>query len=69
MWSNCLAFALGRYWQQGGYVVMMRSRFGWWPHFVWTADLKDFEEFAPKRKRRRWFPPLIFRGRVKPWVR
>jgi hypothetical protein len=65
--SNCLVFALRRFWQRGGYVVMVWSDYGWWPHFVWSPDLQQFEEWSPARKARKWFPPLVFRGAVKAW--
>lgn len=65
MRSNCLLFALSRWRERGGYIVITRSLFGWWPHFEWSADLKTFEQFAPfGRKRKRLFPPLYFRGHV-----
>jgi hypothetical protein len=67
MISNCLFFALHRWWCRGGYVVIRKSRYGrWWWHFLWSKDLKWFESFVPvtpNHKRR--FPPLLFRGYVK----
>jgi len=71
MRANCLIFAVARYWAQGGYLVLRRSRFGWWPHVLWSADLVTFEEFVPTRVemlRRRKLPPVVFQGRVKTWT-
>jgi hypothetical protein len=67
-WSNCFAYAVGQWWAHGGYVVVYRSHFGWWPHFLWSPDLKTFYEFMPVApKRRRIFPPLWFRGTMRIW--
>lgn len=67
--SNCLIFALMRFWRRGGYVVMMWSKYGWWPHWVWTEDLATFHEFSPISEKYRGMlcPPVIFRGRIKRW--
>lgn len=65
MRSNCLVYAVSQYLRHGGYVIMMHSRFGWWPHFVWSPDMLTFWEFAPPRKRPRRFPSLWFQGSVK----
>ena len=65
--SNCLIFALWRLWNRGGYLMMRRSRWGWWPHFLWAESLDplQIEHFAPVGGGRpRCFPPLIFRGHI-----
>jgi hypothetical protein len=63
--SNCLIFALKHWWEKGGYLIIRKSHYGWWPHFLWSADLKTFEQFTPLRKaQRHLFPPLIFVGYV-----
>lgn len=41
--SNCLIFALRKWFKEGGYVIIRKSRFGFWPHFIWCRDLKDAE--------------------------
>jgi hypothetical protein len=66
--SNCWVFVWRRWWQRGGYAVLTKSRYGWWLHVVWSADLITFEEFAPPVKYRHWLPPLWFRGGVKRWT-
>ena len=65
--SNCLIFALHRLVTRGGYLIMRRSRWGWWPHFLWAESLDPLklEHFAPvDGGRPRLFPPLVFRGRI-----
>lgn len=71
-WGNCYVFVAKRWWEtrhtplRGGHIVLMKSRYGWWPHAQWTADFITFEEFHPyKKKRKHWFPPLWFRGYVR----
>jgi hypothetical protein len=74
MLGNCLLFVVGRYLKRGGYIVIHRSDYGWWPHAVWSGDLKTFEQFHPV-KHRRWYarilrwhlPPPLFDGRAHPW--
>lgn len=63
--SNCILYAVGRWWRRGGYVVIRKSNYGPFPHFMWSADLLTFESFIPMRPaHERWFPPPLFRGRV-----
>jgi hypothetical protein len=63
--SNSLLFAVRQLLQHGGYIVMRKSHHGWWPHFLWSADLVTFEEFQPiVPAHTRRLPPLLFRGYV-----
>lgn len=39
--SNCLIFALKRWRSDGGYLIIRRSRYGWWPHFAWCRSLSE----------------------------
>jgi len=39
--SNCLVFALHRWWTDGGYLILRRSHYGWWPHVLWTRSLSE----------------------------
>lgn len=65
MRSNCLAYACGQFLRRGGYLVIRRSRYGWWWHAEHTHDFRRFSVFVPLGpKRRRACPPLWFRGRV-----
>lgn len=41
--NNCLIFAFNRWFKHGGYLIVRKSRHGWWPHFIWSPDLKDAE--------------------------
>lgn len=63
--SNCLIYAFGKWCDEGGYVVIRRSMYGWWPHFLWTADFHTFYQFIPFTPEHRLLPPLIFIGYVK----
>jgi hypothetical protein len=64
--SNCLIFAIEHWYKKGGYLIIRRSHHGWWPHFIWSKDLKTFEQFTPFRKAHaRWFPPILFTGFIK----
>lgn len=70
--SNCLIFALGRFFRRGGYLIVRASRMNrlpWlqWPHFLWAQSLEDLivEQYVPEDARPKWLPPILFRGRVK----
>lgn len=51
-YSNCLVFALGAWFSRGGYLLVRRSRHGWWPHFLWLPGLdrkpQQFRADLPK---------------------
>jgi hypothetical protein len=68
MTSNCLIFALRRVWRSGGYLILRRSSYGWWPHVIWSPDLVRFEEFTTADKFSRWCPPILFPGFIQSWV-
>lgn len=66
-YSNCLVFALWRWVTRGGYLLMRRSRWGWWPHFLWAETLEPLrvEHYAPLGGGRpRWLPPPFFVGQI-----
>lgn len=67
MKNNCLIFAFHKWIKCGGYLIIRKSNYGWWPHFLWSKDLSLFEEFAPSSSKYqgRWFPPLIFAGYIR----
>lgn len=52
MVGNCLPFALYRWFTRGGYLVIRRSHFGYWPHFIWCSDLRDaqIEHWVPRKR-------------------
>jgi len=63
MKSNCLIFAATRFFSRGGYLIVRKSSYGWWPHFSWSEDLVTFEKFVPLGPcEKRIIPPLLFRG-------
>jgi hypothetical protein len=63
--SNCILFALKRWFSHGGYIVLRKSNYGWWPHMIWTKDFVTFEEFTPPVHYDVTFPPLLFKGIIK----
>lgn len=69
-YSNCLIFAIRLWLTGGGYLVVRKSRAGWFPHFLWCADLADARvlHFAPRKIAPWWYRPihmLWFRGVVR----
>ena len=64
MKSNCLIYALLKWYREGGYLVIRKSRFGWWPHFLHMDTARKITHYSPQHKYNRWFPPLLFKGRV-----
>jgi hypothetical protein len=65
MRSNCLLYAVRQWITHGGYLLLRKSRYGWWPHALWSRDLTVLSEFVPLAPRRRWLPPLWFKGMVR----
>lgn len=67
--SNCLIFALGKFFKEGRYLVIRKSRYGWWPHFIWCKDLKDaeIEHYVPleRKPEKAAIDKIIFRGYIK----
>jgi len=63
--NNCLWFALHRFFTKGGYLLVRKSRHGWWPHFLWSSNLDHFEEWQPEKSSNDLaFPPFWFKGVV-----
>lgn len=75
-YSNCFIYAIQQWKRSGGYIVIRKSRFGWWPHFLHarldsTSSKLEVDHFVPDEPKppigwRRWFPihTIIFKGRV-----
>ena len=65
--SNCLVYALKRWFSKSGYLVIRKSNFGWWPHFLWTPDISGtyIEHYAPIMGERKLMPPPLFKGAVR----
>lgn len=63
---NCLLFVFIRWWKHSGYVVIRKSHYGFWPHFLWSKDLKEFEEYTPSKPNHHLIiPPPFYKGEVK----
>jgi hypothetical protein len=66
MKSNCILYAVACWFKSGGYIVLRKSNYGWWPHMLWTKDFSTFAEFTPQvHVENAAFPPLLFQGSVK----
>lgn len=66
MRSNCLIWALRQWGRRGGYLMARRSRWGPFPHFLWSPTAPaECEAFVPLNPRRKLLPKLWFRGYVK----
>jgi hypothetical protein len=63
--TNCLFFAIHCLWSCGGYLIVRKSHFGWWPHFLWSPDLVEFWEYVPLVRPDVLFPPPFFSGYVR----
>ena len=54
------------WWRHGGYLVIRKSRWGWFPHVLWMSpDRSRLSSFVPINPRRHLIPPPLFRGYVK----
>ena len=66
--DNCLTYALriGRYAAVSDHLVIRRSHWGCFPHFCVFIELADGtlvkKEYIPIAPRRRWCPPIFFKG-------
>ena len=56
-YCNCLIWSFVMQWRYGGYTCWRQSRYGWWPHAVWSMDRVVWYEYLP----------LNFAGRLKWW--
>lgn len=65
--SNCLFYAVTKFVKEkNGYLVMRKSKEGWYPHFLFMDENKKIRHFQPVvREIYKWLPPLIFRGFIK----
>ena len=66
--ENCLTYAL-RIWRWSkttDHIVIRRSHWGAFPHFAVVFEMEngDLEkrEYVPIEPRKRWIPPLFFKG-------
>jgi hypothetical protein len=68
--SNCLLFAIALYMRRAkrgdaGYIVMRRSRYGYFPHFLYLHRQRRLIAFSPVDPKLKHCPPPLFIGRVK----
>jgi hypothetical protein len=65
--DNCLFFAIRKWRKHGGYLIIRKSHFGWWPHFLWAKHLRnaEIEHYVPASGKAKPFPPPVFIGKVK----
>ena len=63
---NCLLFVFWRLYWRRGYLIGRKSHHGWWPHFLWSQDLKTFEEYTPaKPNHHLLIPPPLYHGVIR----
>jgi hypothetical protein len=67
--NNCLFFALSRWNKKGGYLIIRRSRFGWWWHFLWAEKLdgiETLEHYVPNEEKLKVevVSKVLFKGHV-----
>lgn len=72
--ANCLIWAVVMQFRFGGYVCWRQSRYGWWPHAVWSLDRMVWWEYLPLHFSGRlvWWQVLwivVFRGAPRMVVR
>jgi hypothetical protein len=61
---NCLLWAVHRWSKKGGYVIFRQSHWGYFPHILWSKDLKVFWSYSPLHPSHRRLPPPMFRGHI-----
>lgn len=66
-YSNCWLWAFYTWVRRGGFLILSKSEWGWWPHVMWSPDMMKCNQFEPDhtRQRGRLLPPLIYRGYIK----
>jgi hypothetical protein len=37
--TNCIIFAVSMWIKHGGYILIRKSDYGWYPHFLWAKDV------------------------------
>lgn len=65
--SNCLIFALKKFFIEGGYLIIRKSHWGPFPHFLWAKSLEgiEVEHYAPINPKERKVPSFLFKGEIK----
>lgn len=67
--SNCLLFVIEKWRKYDGYVAIRKSKYGWWPHFIWIKKLNnaEIEHFVPieRKLHKKYIDKILFKGEVK----
>jgi len=47
--KNCLTYALTKWYKEGGYLVIRKSKYVWWvPHFLHMTEKGLITQYVPK---------------------
>jgi len=74
MKTNCLFWAVSQWRKEGGYIACRRTKAtkygirGWWLHFFWSRDGKEWYSFSPPKEGDiswRKYILLRFKGKVR----
>jgi hypothetical protein len=61
--DNCATWTVRKFMVEGGAIVFVRSKFGWWLHTQHVDSMGVTTEWEPvDKKRRRLVAPLLFEG-------
>lgn len=61
--DNCATRTVRKFMAEGGAIVFVWSKFGWWPHAQHVSSIGTTTEWEPiEKKRRRLLAPLLFEG-------
>lgn len=65
--SNCLIYAIRKLINEGGYLIIRKSHWGPFPHFIWAKNIEglEVEQYVPTTPKKRKIPPILFYGVVK----
>jgi hypothetical protein len=62
--TNCFVYAIVKFINEGGYLVVRRSHLTKFWHFLWMKN-GEIKHYVPKDPRKRVMPPVLFEGIVK----
>ena len=65
--SNCLFYAIYKYFTCGGHIVFRKSLHGKWSHMMWSQDLVTFYHYVPVNQPLKYpaIQKIMFKGVVK----
>lgn len=69
LFSNCIIFSYSKWIENGGYIIMRKSHWGWWPHFIWAKHIDGLylEHLVPIEDKSPGFFGLeifLFKGKI-----